>query len=521
MIWALLITAAVVLLSGLASRYVIPRILQDPYWQISWREFIFGALAALLVAMPAVFAAGIAWSTADALRYEEFYNGVETSATVQVTDCAPGYDGGSESSGHSNCHHEYLTGETYTFTEYYPETTCDDDGECTTEMKSRLATGYIYNPYAAKEYAYAITDSLGGSYSFPYAYVKDGEGYGGSAIPEDIPRGDPQEWTESKTRLDEGNPRPVTRLFDYDNYILASGDDMLTPYSKDVERYKEEEILPDHTANIMAGPLYGTNASFADKVSFVGVEVANEAAWQDALMSFNAALGSKYRGDMHLVIIDASLVDSPTNYLNALKAYWLGDDFGRRAIAKNAIIVVAGVRGDTVEWGIASTGMPFGNEVMLQGIEDFLPDTPLDPEQVIGAPRTVVTPATDDGDDVVQVTLSESPGVLERVVLQDFPFQRACMECTEEDGEIGYADLVVSVEPETWQWSIMIVIVSILSFVWWFFAGANEFFNWTKRSKETQSDGSEYDPYAPSAYEPAYDRVSKRKRRRRDSFYEN
>jgi len=522
MIWALLITAAVVVVSGLALKFFVPLLLiEEDAWHIEWREFIAGLLVALTVATPLVFVIGKALSTADALRYEEFYNGVETEALPYAEDCRPGYAGDSEASGHSNCRYEYKTNQTYEWTDSYEtsSTSCDIKGEnCTTTTTTHYfqVTDYIYNPYATKEHTYAITDSLGGTYNFPTRYVKDGEGYEGGELPKDLPRGDPKEWLEAKQRLDEGNPRPVTRMFSYDNYILASQDDMLKPYSEDVEQFLEEGILPEHTADIRTDPLHGFNDSFADKVSFVGVEVSNEEAWQDSLMSFNAALGSELRGDLHLVLIDSSLVNSPTDYLNALKAYWLSEDFGRRAIAKNAIIVVAGVSGGTVDWGIASTGMPFGNEVMLQGIENFLPDTALTPADVIGNPHTVM-PLAEDSE--VQVTLSENPGVLERVVLKDFPFARACMDCKEEDGEIGYADLVAEIEPEPWQWAIMISIVGVLALGFWFAAGYYELFAWlpgfkTKKSKEEDSPYESYDLYGTSF------KVKDRRRslRRRDKY---
>ncbi len=508
MLFPILITAAVVIVTGLAAKFLVRFIPMDSMWNISWREFIAGVLLPLIFVLPAVFFIGKALSVDEALRYEEFYNGVETSTAMNAENCYPGTSGTSAFSGFSNCDHQYNTGISYSWEEVYyvSHTECDSDGKnCTTESerKTRTETAFIYNPYATVEYHYEITDSLGGSYTFPAAYVKDGEGYQGGDLPADLPRGDPQEWIDAKARLDAGNPRPVTRMFGYDNYILASQDELLKPFSKNVERYKEEEILPEHTQGILQNPMYGYNDSFASKVSFVDVEVADEAAWQESLMSFNAALGSSLRGDLHLVLIKDSLVESPTDYLNALKAYWLGEDFGRRAIAKNAIIVVAGVRGNTVEWGIASTGMPFGNEVMLQGIEANLPDTPLKPEEVIGSPRTVISPdSNDDGDDEVKVSLSETPGVLERVVLDDYPFKRACMTCSDDEGEIGYADLVNKIEPQPWQWGIMITVVGILALVWWYFAGIFDLFGWLRwpfstnnRPEEDYEEEYPYDPY--------------------------
>ncbi len=502
MLLALLITATVVVVSGLAVKFGIQWFREGSYWHINWSEFIAGIIVAFLVVMPTVFFVGKAWSTAEALVYQEFYNGVETSATVQVEDCHPGSSGGSAASGHSNCYYEYRTGETYTYTETYTVTVsdgCDSKGNCKshTETRTRTETGYIYNPYASKEYYYAITDSLGGDYRFPQVFVKEGEGYGGQAIPGDIPRGDPAEWLDAKKHLEEGDPRPVTRIFEYDNYILASQDELLKPFSEDVEQFKEDGILPEHTKNIMGDPLYGFSKSYADKVSFVGVSVADESVWQKSLMSFNAALGSELQGDLHLVLIDASLVNSPTDYLNAVKAYWLGDDFGRRAVAKNAIIVIAGVQSSEIQWAQASTGMPFGNEVMLQGIVNFLPGTSLDPAQVIGSPHTVVTPGSGDEDDTVTVKISESAGVLEKVVLDDFPFQRACMDCADDGDQIGYKDLVSQIEPQWWQWMIMISIVGILAVAYWLLAAYFELFNWLPwvKKSNSQSPDDENDSY--------------------------
>jgi hypothetical protein len=525
MIFPILIAAAVVTMIGLTFKYVVPKLVSVEHWHISWREFIAGTLIACAIVAPSVFAIGKALTNQEALRYEEFYNGVETDATYSVKDCHPGSAGSSAASGLSNCSYEYRTGETYSYLEAVPDvtTTCDSKGNCTTETKIRWESrvGFIYAPYAAKEYRFKITDSLGGSYTFPGAYVKDNEGYLGQAIPGDLPRADPPEWVDARSHLDAGNPRPVTRLFSYNNYILASKDELLNTYSEDVERYLEEGILPDHTANIRDTPLYGYSSSSADKVSFVGVEVADQAAWQYSLANFNGALGSKLQGDLHLVLVDTSLVDNPTTYLNALKAYWQSDSFGDRALAKNGIVVVAGVDNGTVSWVKATTGMPFGNEVMLTGIENFLHDVTLDPQAVIGNPHTVVTPASsDDEDDSVAVSHGRDPGVLERVVLMDFPFKRACMECAEGEG-IGYENLIVDVDPLPWQWAIMITIVALLSLVWWFLAGNFSFLNWERwfNRRHIKSTDQEMDVDVFEYPFPPHFKVKNRRKWRRNTHF--
>jgi hypothetical protein len=477
LIEAIVIAAATVAMAGLLLKFVVPLIWKDSDWHISWVEFAAGLLAAYIAVIPLTFAAGKALSVADALRADAFQNGVETAADVVVNECQPGMSGGSASSGHSNCDYEYQTGETYTYTEtyYVPVTKCDGDGHCTTTVQShtRIATGYIYNPYSTREYAYSIVDSLGGQYNFPGWYVRTGESYRDNVVPAEIPRGDPQEWLDAKQRLDAGNPRPVTRLVGYDNYRLSTYNDLIKPYAKDMKRYLKEGILPDHTANIASDPTYGPIDTLADKVSFVGVNVADEMVWQNAVMVFNAALGSKFHGDLHMVIIDDSLVDNQDDYLNALKAYWLGNAFERRVIAKDVVIVVLGVSGSEISWATASTGMPMGNESMLQGIANLLPGVSLTPSEVIGAPRTVI------GDEVT-VTLSENKGILEQIMLSETPYKWSCNGCNDPKHAIDYSDMIVEIEPQTWQWAIMISFVGVLSLVWWFFAGANEFFNWVR-----------------------------------------
>lgn len=475
------------LVGWIVKQYIVPRLAKDGYykWHLSLREYLFGLGFALVVAIVTIWA-GSSLSVASTLRYQEFYNGVETGASRHVTMCQPGQSGNNASAGKSNCRYQYDTGQWYSYTvlvtEYY--TCVDSDGDITTCSRLVPETRWasIYYPYGTLEATYSIDDSLGGTYRFPSVYIPaDAELFDGEPIPDSVPRGAPAQWQDARDRLDAGDPRPVTRIFGYDNYILAAKDDMLLPFSQDVERYQEARLLPDHTANITTDPMTGFNHASAHKVSFVGVTVADEAAWQEALMGLNAALGSTLRGDLHMVVIDSTLVDSPTTYLNALKAYWAGDAFGRRAIAKNAIIVVVGVEGDAVQWAKASTGMPFGNETMIVGIEDLLQGVEFTPEAVIGNPRTIVTPAVGkDEDDTVQVHLADQPGVLEDVILSKFPFQRACMTCADDGEGVGYGHLVAKVAPKPAHLIIMGLIIVVVSIAFWFHLAMTSYLERTK-----------------------------------------
>jgi hypothetical protein len=470
------VAIVIVAMLGFAFKYASPILNRQGFttdWHVTWREYSVGLAVFSFVVVPSIVLVGNQMSVAEALRYEEFYNGVETEVVELKTICVAGTSGSSASSGRSNCAYEYNTGQSYDYWDTCLETEVytDSKGNMQTRTVSKpcLQTAYIYSPYVTVEFRFAIKDSLGGNYSFPLTHVEQNpQKYADKEIPPDLPRGAPAEWTDAQSRLAAGDPRAVTRVFGYDNYILAAKDDLLLPFSQDVARYKAEGILPEHTANIKSDPLTGFSKSFANKISFVGVSVADESVWQESLMGFNAALGSQYRGDMHIVMVDSARVDDSVTYLNALKAYWLGEEFGRRAIAKNAIIVAIGVQDNKVDWARATTGMPFGNEVMAEAIKSHLPGTVLDPNVLIGNPKTIVTPASNDkDDDVVQVLPSAEMGVLEDAVLHTFPFKRACMGCQDDEGQIGYDNLVSKVQPPFWQLSIMVAIVALLSIGWW------------------------------------------------------
>lgn len=477
--------------------------------RISVSELAAAMAAVALTVTPLTLFIGNKMAVAEILEYQEFYNGVEVSATEHPETCRAGHAGSDENAGKSNCHYVYDSGD-YSYTEYYWVEVCsppDKDGRrsCHQEQKSRIEWADIYSPYATKEYRYSISDSLGGTYKYPTIYLASNpEPATSKGIPSNYPRGAPADWLDSKSHLDSGDPRPVTRVFEYDNYILASKDELLKANDVNVEKYRDAELLPDHTASILGDPIYGPSHRQAKKVSFVGVSVADQDQWQDALMRFNAPLGSVLQGDLHVVLIDSTKVprDDGAQYVQALKAYWQSEHFKKRAISKNGVILAIGTHDDkTIDWANATTGMPYGNNVMLESMSSSLTGKPLDPDVIFGKPRLVATPdeKADHGFRFT-ITNSETEGVLESVMFdKSYGFKRPCMKSC-EDGEVGYSDLINKIEPTKGQKAWMVVIICFISLFFWWFVAATSYAELStyyrgKPRKKNKSDHNDFERY--------------------------
>lgn len=474
---AVLLVAAI----GLIAKYVLQAANRKGIFyeskQITWFEYGIAMAVLTAIVVPSVLLVGKSLSQDQKLRYYEMYNGVEVAAIVEPTECYAGHAGESYGAGQSNCSYTYVSG-SYSWEEEYPSTTCTSDSKgstsCTTTMVCcHYYSANIYSPYATTEYTYSVTNSFGQIYTYQGAYLeKNPKPYGNQPIPGNIPRGAPTDWIEAKQHIDNRDPRSVTDVFEYDNYILASQDEKLAPFSQDVEKYRRQNLLPDHTVNILENPIYGDSRKQARKLSFVHVKVPDEQAWQESLMRFNAALGSKLQGDLHVVIIDSSLVDNPNSYLKALRAYWLGGHFGKHALSKNGIILVIGTSGGKIDWAKADTGMPYGNNMMLRTMEGNLEATGnLTPDAIFGTPRTTLTPAANEGEKAkVTVVLSTPRSALEDAMFGEATkFKRPCMVCEDEEdtGQVGYQDLIAQIEPSTSQRVWMVVIVCVFGLIAW------------------------------------------------------
>lgn len=486
MLFLAIIAVLMAVLIGLAVKHAMGYWRMDDlrggYLSITWVELAAVSVIMAFVITPTVLGVGKKLSVDNIVTYQQFLNGVETKAVDDVTTCRAGHAGDDENDGKSNCHWVYDSGD-YSYEVTYTELECTPDGDGGSDCKTVTKCCHtewadIYTPYTTREHTYAIKSSFGFKENDPYhfgtVYVdKDPEPYGKKPIPGNLPRGAPADWLDAKTHLDAGDPRPVTVLDKYDNYILASDDEVLKSYSADITRFKDAGLLPQHTAGIMSDPISGPSKSQAKKLSFIGVDVPNEQEWQDALMRFNAALGMELQGDMHVVLVDSAKITSldAVPYVNAVKAYWQGPSFEKRALAKNGVILVLGIANNsTIEWAESTTGMPFGNELMAQFIHDNLPGTALDPKAVFGQPRTVIT-----GSESV-VTHPSPQGVVENIMFETAPFDRASMSCEDKDEScVGFKDLIDTIDPTTGHKIIMVVITTLLACLLWFLVGAGSF----------------------------------------------
>lgn len=514
----------VALALGLAVKTISGALANDRRSSVSVAELVVVAALMSLVFTPAIFLVGTKLSVDEVVRYEQFVNGVETEAVDDVTKCYEGHSGSSSSAGRSNCQHTWRSG-TYSWQERHTRSVCSTTGSgkdakttCHDEVYYTTETAYIYTPYVTHEHEYSLRASMGrggepGPFTFNGAYADANPQpfRGNVAIPASVPRGAPADWLDAKAHLDAGDPRPVTMLSSYDNYILASGDELLKTYGPQIDSYKARGLLPDPVRNILTDPISGPSYSQADKVSFAGINPPNAAELQQAVMRFNAAFGMKLQGDLRLVIVDALQVPpgEAEAYTSSLKAYWQSDAYGKRALAKNTVIVILGIQDGKVDWARGTTGMPFGNEGMLQWVQDWLPGKSLNPATLMGAPITVIKPGiTSDAftDADYSVTLSTPRGALEEIMFEKAPFKRARMSCS--DGTcVGYKDLLSKIEPTTTQKTWMVIVTGIVSlFCWIFVARTSVVDDLISRA------GSRYRSSGPIQDSPYYSSVTDRRR---------
>lgn len=430
---------------------------------IGWQEELFRTrwwvrLIGLAVAFGAIFGAGCATQavatniakTSAVDGFHQFLNGTVVKADVSPTSCTR--DG--------NCEYTYSCDP---YTVMVPVTTTDSKGNSHTTYVEE--TRYHSCPYVTVEYHYSTLDSIGNVVTFPTAIAAQPVEYrGGEGVPDDLPRGAPQPWQLAHNALAQGRGLPMTVDNTYSNYILASDQQLLKASSNDVARLLKANLLPTPTVK-PEDPIH--DQYDADKVQFVGFKPSNAKQWQNSVMQLNAALGSKLRGDLHIVVVQDSKLPrgvSAEDYKNALKAYWL-NSLDKYAFAKNGILVVMGVNSahTAVEWARSDTGMPVGNGAMTEWLDSDLLGKRFSPSALMGDTYAAVTNG--------KAHYVIGHGVIPQAVMVKFPFARACMSCTDknERGEIGFTNLDIPSNIAWWGYFWMIVIDMAVAIMVWKF----------------------------------------------------
>lgn len=403
--------------------------------RITWLEYGIGAVICCFVVVPFTIAAGNKWALSNNLQYHEFWSGYETAALRADTECHR--DGA--------CQYTYQCDP---YEETYTISVTDADGKGS-HTETRTRTVYHSCPEATVEWDFTIKTTLG-DYHIERTFEDNPQPYRGDSVRGDVRHGAPPFWQDALDHLNASDPRPVTVKKDYKNYILASQSTILHKFSADVTTYKTSLPKPASTKPVF-------NLYYADKAYFVGTPA--QPGWQEAVMRFNGAFGSDLQGDLHVVIVGTGVTTSPDDYTGALNAYWTGPELDRDDISKNALIVVIGTDGSTVQWARAFTGMPRGNEGLLLDIQRELKGKPLDPAVLIGRPVGKI-----DNGKFTGVTRGQ--GVLEQQVWGANQFKRVCMQCGQQ-GSGGFTYLGSEIQPTTAQkWAIMSLSTFVSLLVW-------------------------------------------------------
>ncbi len=444
-------------------------------YRISLIEFIVCSAALLVIVAPAVALVGSKLSVDNLLEYHENLNGYELTAINQVFYCHESDVEGGDTGG---CTRTY-NADRYTVQVPYTEKVVDhaaytdSKGRYHSEVSHTVTkcckteTRYRQVPYTQQEVTWVIHTTLGDFTPGDHWLQADPDNH--RIAPQhdvmqsygSLPSGIPTAWAQAKQRIDSGDPGPVTVRSNYVNYILASQWTTLKKNSGLIDSLNAAKLLPAFNSTIH-------DFYLEDRVYFVGL-LPPPGDWQQAINRFDAALGTGLQGDLHLVIADSNKVGDPDEYLQALMAYWqTSGTFGKDSASKNVLVVVLGTAdGQTIAWARGATGMPRGNEGMLNEIMN-LKGTVLTPEAVLG--RTRGEPYVDpNGKTKVRIINTVPQGSLEQIIWGANKFQRQHMTCKGADGTttLCYDYLRDEVQPTAEQNNIILFVTLIFSAVVW------------------------------------------------------
>lgn len=334
--------------------------------------------------------------------FYEYWNGSEIEAVSNTITCKR--DG--------SCRNEY---DCDPYTVSHEESYTDSDGKSRT--RTVYETKYHDCPYSAEETSYDVLTTLG-NFSAGASLMTGEQFRPSKSIPGGRVTTPPALWVAAKQRIDSGNPDGVTSRHEYKNFILSSDETLFASYSGNIDKLVADNMLPTPANSVF--DIYKANKAYS-----VGDTKLDMNSMNSQLGLLNAAFGSELRGDMHIVFADATKAGEGNDYTNSLRAFWNSEAVGKNAIAKNTLTLVVGVESNvdgkaSVAWAHGFTGMPVGNEALLQELTN-LKGQVID-DKFIGSPVF----------NIAAKTYTHSNGAVEDMVFGKFKFARVSMSATDE-----------------------------------------------------------------------------------------
>lgn len=446
----ILVSVIISAITGLIAKFIVDKM--NVVYEITWKEYIIVMLVISFLAAPGSVWTGWELAKRNKMTFNEFWGGWETAVSTERIDC---YRDGP-------CRWEYDCDSYIVMVDCNCRTVTSGSGKnqtSTTVCDKCPETRWHSCPYVDYEINYEVNTTLGDftidTHRFPdnpqQHRWRESESIP-SRIIDQAGTGKPQFWAEAEKRLNINEPGPVTVRKPYINYIYASEQTILREYSAEIEDFQKKGLLPDFQKNIHS--FY-----YANKAYFIGVNPEDRSRWFETLSYFNAALGSRLEGDLHLVITNnKDIVANPDNYTLALKAYWQNTEIhGKDTLSKNAIVVVCIVEGEKITWARSFTGMPIGNEMMMTKIDACLRGADFKPETVIGNLKARWTKK------------KKGAGILEDIIFglsdKSTRFKRISMSAKDVNDEgTGFMYLISEIQPT----SLQKILIYIFTF---FFCG--------------------------------------------------
>jgi hypothetical protein len=412
---------------SIAALFLLPK-----FFPMNLTALLGAVIVGLLVPLP-VYSISTAIAKSDQETFHEYWNGYETAATSDIVAC---YRDG-------RCHNTYSCDP---YTVMVTETYTDSEGH--TKTRTVPKTKYHDCPYSKQETSYYVESTLG-TYTIASNLMTGERFRGGHSIPGGQVTKAPKLWSDAKNRIDAGAPGPVAKVNNYKNFILASQNSLLKKYSDEINLYSSKGMLPAPAAGVVDN--YHANKAYFVKT---GLSDKTKNALTTDVAYLNGAVGNNLQGDLHVVFVESSKVDNPTSYTNSLTAYWQSKEFGRDALAKNALVVVFGVNSKTndIAWTKSATGMPFGNEALITQLESSFNEVKID-KSLIGRPTY----------DVKAAKVVHSNGKLEDILFGANKFVRVSMSGSDpSDKGSGFKYLSDEWEPDAGTMAVIYVVSSIL-----------------------------------------------------------